>query len=110
MDGGILQSINNNSPSIPFISDIVSMVKSLTSASDEDKRKATGESYVYSSSNNDWSKYKYARRYVSLARAAAALRRYDGDVTAYSNLPGLEGTENPVIAFLEDYYTELAQR
>ena len=110
MDGGILQSINNNSPSIPFISDIVSMVKSLTSASDEDKRKATGESYVYSSSNNDWSKYKYAQRYVSLARAAAALRRYDGDVTAYSNLPGLEGTENPVIAFLEDYYTELAQR
>ncbi|MBQ5812396.1 hypothetical protein IIW29_02410, partial [Candidatus Saccharibacteria bacterium] len=112
MDGGILKSLGSDSGlmSVPFVSDFVSMILSWLGASNDDKRIATGESFVMSSSNPDWETYKYAQRYVSLARATSALRQYDGGDTAYTNIPGFEGGENPVIAFLNQYYEELAQR
>ena len=107
MDGGILEALTGGSSSIPFISDIVSMIKTWLGASDEDKAIATGKVFVNSSSNPDWAKYKYAQRYVSLARATDALRQYDGDETAYNNIKYFEGSENPVVAFLNDYYANL---
>ncbi|MBO7657130.1 hypothetical protein J6S55_00570 [Candidatus Saccharibacteria bacterium] len=108
MDGGILEAISKESSSIPFISNIISLIKAWLGASEEDKAIATGKVFVNSTSNPDWEKYKYAQRYVSLARATDALRQYDGDETAYSNLKYFEGSENPVIAFLTEYYNELA--
>ena len=56
-----------------------------------------------SGDNADWEFYKYAQRYVSLARAASTLRQFDGDKTSYVNLKFFEGTENPVMAFLHEY-------
>ena len=102
-DGGILDSINNNSSNVSFISNILSIVKNLLNSSDNSKKIASGEAFVNSSSNSNWSEYKYAQRYVSLARATAALRMYDGDNTAYNNIRFFEGEENPVIAFINSY-------
>jgi len=104
VDGGILQSLTNESSKIPFVSNILSMVQTLLGTSENNKRVASGAAFVNSSSNIDWNNYKYAQRYVSLARATAALRQYDGDKTAYSNTLFFEGYENPVIAFLNEYY------
>ena len=103
-DGGILNTINNGGSSVSFLSDILTMVKNSLGASESSKRIASGEAFVNSSSNSDWQTYKYAQRYVSLARATAALRQYDGDKTAYNNIKFFEGIENPVIAFLNSYY------
>lgn len=108
MDGGILESIKSGSSSLSFISNIISMIKIFLGASDEDKAMATGKVFVNSSSNSDWETYKYAQRYVSLARATDALRQYDGNETAYTDLKYFEGSENPVIAFLDNYYNEIA--
>ena len=105
VDGGILDSIVNNSSSIPFVSNILSMIKTFLGASESDKKIASGESFVNSSSNSDWETYKYAQRYVSLARATEALRQYADDETAYTDIKFFEGEENPVIAFLEEYYS-----
>ncbi len=108
MDGGILRAIDGNNTSIPFVSDIVAMLKAFLGADDDDKAMATGRAFVNSNTNPDWQTYKYAQRYVSLARATDALRQYDGDETAYTNLQFFEGKENPVVAFLNDYYNEIA--
>ena len=110
MDGGILEAISGDSSSIPFVSNLVSMIKTWLFSSDEDKAIATGKVFVNSSSNPEWETYKYAQRYVSLARATDALRQYDGDETAYINLKYFEGGENPVIAFLDEYYSEIATK
>ena len=104
-DGGILSAINSGSQSVGFLPDILTMIKGFLSSSESNKRIASGEAFVNSSTNGDWQTYKYAQRYVSLARATAALRQYDGDETAYSNLRFFEGAENPVIAFLHNYYS-----
>ena len=105
MDGGILESLSSGGGSIPFLSDILGMIERFLGASDADKRIASGAAFVYSSSNKDWETYKYAQRYVSLARATAALKQYSDGSTAYDNLKYFEGKENPVIAFLEHYYS-----
>ena len=104
MDGGILNSLINNSSSNTFFSDILAMIKNFLGASEEQKRIASGAAFVNSSSNQDWDTYKYAQRYVSLARATDSLRRYAGDSTAYNNILYFEGSENPVIALLKEYY------
>lgn len=109
VDGGILNSLANNSSSVTFASDILKMVKNLLGASESDKRIASGAEYVNSNSNPSWQNYKYAQRYVSLARAAESLRQYAGGSTAYDNIFGFEGKENPVIAFINDYH-QTAQR
>ncbi|MBR3253063.1 hypothetical protein IKF84_03255 [Candidatus Saccharibacteria bacterium] len=110
IDGGILESIKTSSSGIPFVSNIIGMIENFLGASDEDKAIANGRSFVNSTSNTNWEKYKYAQRYISLARATDALRQYDGDETAYNNLKYFEGDENPVIAFLNDYYSEIANK
>ena len=103
-DGGILESINSGSSSISFVSDIVAMIRNFFGVSDSNKRIATGEAFVNSSSNETWSTYKYAQRYVSLARATAALKQYANNSTAYNNITYFEGSRNPVVAFLDEYY------
>ena len=103
-DGGILDSLNNKSSSIPFMSDILSMVEIFLGADDNDKKVATGESFVNSVNNPDWDTYKYAQRYVALARATSMLKQYSNDKTAYSNIKYFEGNENPVIAYKKYYY------
>lgn len=100
VDGGILHSLKNKASSIPFVSNILSMLESFAGASNNDLRIASGAAFVNTSSNADWQTYKYAQRYVSLARATAALAQSSSDPTAYQTLKYFEGTENPVIAFL----------
>lgn len=100
-DGGILQSLRGNSSSISFLSNISAMIENFIGASEEDKRVARGEAFVNSSSNPEWDTiYKYAQRYTSLARATDLLRKYSDDDTAYTSIKFFEGTENPVIAFI----------
>ena len=101
IDGGILDALKKKSSSIPFISDIASMIESLSEASDKNLRIASGAAFVNSKDNADWQTYKYAQRYVSIARATANLRRFSNDPTAYQNIQYFEGSENPVVAFLE---------
>ena len=109
MDGGILDSLDSGSSSVPFVGDVIKMIKNFLGASETDKRIATGAEFVNSSSNSSWQDYKYAQRYVSLARATESLRQYAGDSTAYNNIQFFEGTENPVIAFINEY-RQTAQR
>lgn len=105
IDGGILESLKNGSSKISFSSNILEMIKTWLSSSDADKRIASGEVFVNSSQNEAWQKkYKYAQRYVSLARAIAVLKQYSSDPLAYNNIEFFEGNENPVVAFLEEYY------
>ncbi len=103
MDGGILDSLSEGSSSIPFVSDIAKMIEIFLGTSEDNKRVATGEAFVNSNSNADWQTYKYAQRYVSLARATAALKQYSSDETAYNNLKFFEGKENPVVAFINNH-------
>ena len=104
IDGGMIESINNGSSSVSFMSDILGMVKGFIGASDNVKKIASGAKYVNSQNNPDWQTYKYAQRYVSLARATATLKQFGGNSTAYNNIKFFEGEENPVVAFLKDYY------
>ena len=97
IDGGILGAIKNSFSSI-FTSSISEMVKNLINSSDSDKRLATGEAFVNSSSNSDWNTYKYAQRYVSLARATKTLRQYADEETAYQSIPYFETTTQKSIA------------
>ncbi|MBQ3321146.1 hypothetical protein IJG71_03440 [Candidatus Saccharibacteria bacterium] len=103
-DGGILESLSKDSESISFSSSILNIIKSFLGADEEDRKIATGESFVNSSKNPDWKTYKYAQRYVSLARATESLRQYADDKSAYNNIKYFEGEENPVIVFLQDYH------
>lgn len=103
VDGGILAALKNDSASISFIANILSMVKIFLGTSEAEQRVASGAAFVNSSSNPDWQIYKYAQRYVSLARATAALKQYSSG-TAYQNLRFFEGEQNPVMALLEEYY------
>ena len=103
-DGGILESLNSGSSSVSFVSDILTMIQNFFGVSDSEKRIATGEAFVNSSANEDWDIYKYAQRYVSLARATAALKQHSNGSTAYNNITYFEGSRNPVVAFLDEYF------
>ena len=104
VDGGILNSLGNELSSVNFVSNILEMIRSFLGSTDTEKRIASGAEYVNSSSNPNWGQYKYAQRYVSLARATESLQQYAGESSAYNNIYGFEGSENPVIAFINDYY------
>ena len=104
MDGGILDSLSSGYNSVSFATNIMQMIKNFLGTSESERRVATGATFVNSASNPDWKEYKYAQRYVSLARATAALKQYSNGSTAYNNIQFFEGEENPVIAFLENYY------
>lgn len=105
IDGGILNSLSNGYSSISFVSSISAMIEKFLSSSEQNKRIASGAAFVNSDNNTDWQTYKYAQRYVALARATAILKQYSSDETAYQNLEFFEGTENPVVAFLDQYYS-----
>lgn len=104
VDGGILEALNNDEGEIPFVSNILEMVQKFLGASEQDKQIASGRAFVNAADNQDWQTYKYAQRYVSLARATAMLKEHSNDQTAYQNLEFFEGEQNPVMAFLEQYY------
>lgn len=104
IDGGILDALSRDKNSVSFMSNILEMIKTFTGASSDSKKIASGAAFVNSSSNQDWQSYKYAQRYISLARATDVLRQYADDSTAYNTIPFFEGNENPVMAFLENYY------
>ena len=97
MDGGILSAIKNGLSSLS-LSSIADMINNLSNSSDNDKRLATGEAFVNSANNPDWNTYKYAQRYVSLARATKALRQYSSDNTAYQSIPYFETTSQNSLA------------
>ena len=103
VDGSILESLKNSATTKFFLSDILTMIKTWLSSSDTNKAIASGAVFVNSESNPDWQTYKYAQRYVSLARATAALNQYTDDQTAYTNIKFFEGPQNPVVAFLDNY-------
>lgn len=103
IDGGILNSLSLGSSSISFVSSIMGMIQNFLGASEADKKIASGEEYVNSGANENWNNYKYAQRYVSLARATDSLRQYADGSTAYDNIYGFEGSDNPVIAFIDEY-------
>lgn len=71
---------------------------------------ATGKAFVNSSSNHErWSdsggpQYKYAQRYISLARAAETMRQYDGDETAYV-FEGF-GKGDPIARYINELYQD----
>lgn len=109
VDGGIIESKKQNSSTISLESDISKMVEDFMGVSNEERWFAKGGDFVNSSSNPKWQTYKYAQRYISLARAAENLKMYSNDKTAYNNLHYFEGYENPVMAFTRDYY-EVANR
>lgn len=109
-DGSILVngvSDSNANESVSFLTDIKNAIIGWfnNSFNTEVKRAATGELFVNSRNNSDWNDYKWAQRYVSLARAQDALRsyavNYDGRM-AY-NIKTLEGNDNPVMAFIYEY-------
>ena len=100
MDGGILQSLNGGSSFIPFMSDILAMIKTFLGSSTKDQAIASGAAFVNSTNNANWKTYKFAQRFVALDRARSILRQYDGDATAYSNLKFFEGNESSVLAFI----------
>lgn len=105
VDGGILDSLSGGGyGSVSFITNVLEMIERFMGTSESDKKIATGESFVNSSLNPDWEQYKYAQRYISLARATAALRQYSNGSTAYNNIEFFEGEENPVVAFLNQYH------
>ena len=103
VDGGILESLTKKYGTITFVNNILDMVKTSLNIDEDQKKIASGEMFVNSETNQEWENYKYAQRYVSLARAQESLRQFDGNETAYSDLKYFEGTENPVVAFLNDY-------
>lgn len=103
MDGGILNSLATGSSSNSFFGNILSMIKTFLGSSEGDKRIASGAAFVNTSSNSDWQTYKYAQRYVSLARATEVLKQYTKNKTAYNNIKFFEGEENPVLAYLNRF-------
>ncbi len=108
-DSGILESYLNSQKKISVSTDIIKAIKLFLNLSDGEEEAlciATGASFVISSENEDWQKYKYAQRYISINRTVAALKQYAEEENAYNNLRGFEGNTNPVVAFTEKYYKE----
>lgn len=91
-DGEILEERLGGTSS----SDIEEMIKASVNASEEDNDVATGKAFINSASNPKWQVYKYAQRYVSLARAVVAQGLYSEDKKTYVNIKFFEGYESPV--------------
>lgn len=102
IDAGILSARENKSSSIPFVSDFASMVRSLLDASEQDKRVASGAAFVNSKYNADWVENRNAQRFVSIARAIALMKKTADDDPAYSRIKFFSGSNNPVMAFIDE--------
>lgn len=104
-DANILIALKENSGTLSFLTDFLSSAELLETATDEERAIATGAAFTNSTSNPHWSEYKYAQRYVALARATAALKQFSPENSvALSHLQFFEGSENPVVAFTNSYY------
>lgn len=103
IDAGILYSLEHNDSFVSFIPDQKTTIELLRNATPEQKAIASGAAFVNSAENPYWEKYKYAQRYVSIARAVAVLKQYSSDATAYTTLTMFEGKNNPVVAFLNNH-------
>ena len=125
-DAGILESLNTNSTSdgsggVPFvrkISQVFQWIKNLLGINNKETEKnnkiASGAAFVNSKNNPYWEgreddgsidvkkAYKYAQRWVSLTRAEAALRQYDGGENAFVDEDDPLQGKDPIIAFFED--------
>ena len=108
-DGSIIESIEDSKEGKSIFARVLSAISNLFGLSKkiEDGTynvppEATGESYVVGGSIWESSDdYKYAQRYISLARAAETLRQYSGDETAY-NFEGF-GLGNPIARYIETH-------
>lgn len=115
-DGSILDAQKGGSQSKPsFIRNVASLIRKIIESIGDAVSKlfktekiqiSTGEAFVNTSSNSYWSKYKYAQRYLSYVRAIESMRKFDGDETAYADMPYV-GNNNPVLACLDRYYNEI---
>lgn len=112
MDGKILQELSGENPDDEFFSlkslwnKFIRLFGSFSSSNENDEMIASGEMYVNSDFNDEWyTTYKYAQRYFSIVRAVNNLRQYDGDQTAYGNIPYI-GIGNPVLACYERIHKE----
>ncbi|MBR6505257.1 hypothetical protein IKT18_00215 [Candidatus Saccharibacteria bacterium] len=92
---------------ISFFKSLFGIIETIDNGEAPDE--ATGKEFVYKASNsvasnsdeeNTWEKYKYAQRYISLARAAEAMRQFDGDETAYV-FDGF-GLGDPVARYIDE--------
>ena len=120
VDGSILDAQKNNGQSKPtFINKVSTLIRKIIDSikdfishildrifHNEKYQIASGEAFVNSSDNKYWNKYKYAQRYLSYVRAVDAMRKYDGDETAYADMPYV-GKNNPVLACLEEFRNEI---
>lgn len=98
-DSGILYSLKQKKSFIYMIENAALSIELFNNSTPEEKAIATGAAFVNSSNNPYWNQYKYAQRYVSIARTIEILKQYSSDQTAYMNLSGFEGAINPVLAF-----------
>lgn len=97
IDGDILEQLRSESS----FSDISSLIRLFYDATDAEKDIATGAAFVNSANNPEWEKqYKYAQRYISMARAVSAMRQFSSDENAYGSIKFHEGKENPIIAYM----------
>lgn len=117
VDGGILESYDESKKTTvwekikSFVSNLLGLSEKAAKGElgDDEYKLATGAEFV-DNGGEDWNNYKYAQRYMSLARAADAMRQYDGDLTAY-NFDGF-GLNNAVVAYISELYgddTTIAQ-
>ncbi len=98
-DGEILETRVNGSSSG---SNLEKMIEASENASEEDIDIATGKAFINSTSNPKWKEYKYAQRYISLARAADAQKLYAKDQSTYVSLKFFEGYKNPITTLLDN--------
>lgn len=131
VDAGVLEALNNNSTGdgssgVPFVrtvSEVWRWIKKLFGFIDDkevekNNKIASGAAFVNSKDNPYWEgrqddgsidptkAYKYAQRWVSLTRAEAALRQYDGGENAFVDADDPLHGKDPVIAFFEDLEAE----
>ena len=81
---------------------VVSLIvnKVFGKVSEKTRNKASGKEYVNGGEN--WDKYKYAQAYKSTMRTINALRKYDGDATAY-NFYGFS-LNDPIADYINEHY------
>lgn len=124
-DANIAYACEHREGGIPFLTDIVEMVKSI--GSDYCKSVADGSRYINSSDNPNWDTEKYHQLYVLSARAKSNLGlTTDNPVLAYEShyekthpldnsrsgylarISGLTKEDAETVLYIADYYQALA--
>ncbi len=80
-----------------FLEKFFSVFFDMMSSNDEVEqyRRIASKEVFVNTDSEEWDVYKKAQRYFSIVRQRNALRKYDGDETAYSNIPYI-GKGDPV--------------